>query len=107
MLQRPLTRRDLTAAVAVTPGVVFAAVAFVLQLADGVDWTPSDPDDFTAIIAASFGWVLVGPVLLPLFTLVGWMAIRRAEPNARQTFWIATLVSVVGYLLMLEFMRLS
>jgi hypothetical protein len=94
---------------ALTPGVLFATVAVLLQIADGMDLRPraADYGVIEGIIAASFIWVFIGWLLLPLLTLVAWAAVRHERDEVKQKFWIATLVSMVGYVLLLEFMRMS
>jgi hypothetical protein len=103
-----LTRARFVAfALTAAPGLLFSALAALLQLLDGLDVRVSGGEGVQAVIAAAFFWVFAGPVVSLFAAVVGWFAIRRAGPTYRLWWMVVTGVSIGGWLLMVEFMRMS
>ena len=90
------------------PGLLFAILAAFLQTGESLDVSPATVGpSFEAIIAGAFLWVFIGPIVIGLSTLIGWRAIKGADPRYRMWWSILTIVSIVGWLLLAEFMRMA
>jgi hypothetical protein len=97
----------ITFAVSATPGIVFFVLASVFQILNALDFRPPTGDSVLPFIAVGFFWVFLGPIVIPLGSIVGWFAVRRADPMLRAWWFVCTMLAIGGWMMMAEFMRMS